>query len=47
MLDVAEVGKVAGVGELVEVDDLVAGIFVDEQAHYVRAYESGSAGDDD
>ena len=42
-----EVGEVAGIGELVEVDDMVLGVFVDEEAHYVRAYEAGAAGDED
>ena len=45
VLDVLEVGEVAGVCEFVEIDYAVVGIFVDEQAHDVRAYEAGAAGD--
>ena len=41
-LDVAEVGKVAGVGELVEADDAALGIFVDEEAHNMVADEPGA-----
>ena len=44
-LDVLEVGEVACIGELVEVDDLVVGVFVDEEADYVAADETGSACD--
>ena len=44
---VFEIGQVAGIGQLVKVDDVVLGILVDEEAHYVRAYEAGSAGDED
>ncbi len=42
-LDVGEVGKVAGVCELVEVHHTAVGIFVDEQADHMRADESGPA----
>ena len=47
VLDVLEVGEVAGIGQLVEVDDLVFGIFVDEEADDVAADEAGAASDDD
>ena len=47
VLDVLEVGQVAGVGQLVNVYDQAVGILVDEQAHHVAANESGPAGDDD
>ena len=44
LFDVAEVGEVARIGELVEIDDPVIRIFRDEQPHDVRADESGAAG---
>jgi hypothetical protein len=47
VFNVLQVGKVASVGEFVEVDDLILGIFIDEQTDYVRADEAGAAGDDD
>ena len=43
VFNVLEVGKVAGVCELVDVDDVVVGVFVHEEAYYVAADESGSA----
>ena len=46
VLDVLQVGEVAGVGELVEVDDVVVGIFVDEETDHVRTDESGASGDE-
>ena len=35
VLDVLQVGKVAGVGQLVEVDDMIIGILVDEKTYNV------------
>ena len=46
VLDILEVGKVAGVGQLVKVYNIVFGIFVDKQSDDVRADEAGSAGDE-
>ena len=43
VLDVTEVGEVAGIGQLVEVYDTVVGIFVYEEADYMGADESGAA----
>ncbi len=45
VLDVLEIGKVAGIGEFVKVDDVVFGIFVDEESYYVVADKTGSACD--
>ena len=45
VLDALEVRAVAGVGQLVEHDDLVAGRR--EPPHEVRADEAGAAGDED
>ena len=45
VLDALEVGAVAGVGQLVEDDDLVAG--GGEPPDEVRADEPGAAGDED
>ncbi len=47
VLYVSEVGEVSGVCEFVEIHDVVIRILVDEQAHNVRADESGAAGDED
>ena len=44
VLDAFEVRAVAGVGQLVEDGDLVAGL--DEPAHELRADEAGAAGDE-
>ena len=46
-LDVGQVGQVAGVGEFVDVDDAIVGIFPDEKPDDVRADEPGAPGDDD
>ena len=45
VLDVLEVRKVAGIGELVKIDDLVLGVFVDEESYDMRSDETGSSGD--
>ena len=42
-----EVGKVACVGKLVNIYNVVVGIFVHKQAHHVRADKSSTAGDND
>ena len=47
VLDVLKVGKVTRVGQLVEVDDLIFGIFVHEQANHMAADEASTASDDD
>ena len=44
VLDVLQVGEVAGIREFVEVDNVVVGIFVDEQAHHMGADEACTAG---
>ena len=44
VLDVFEIGKISCVGQLVEVDYQIVGIFVDKSLHVV-AYESCSTGD--
>lgn len=45
VFDVTQIGKIAGVGELIDIDDAVVGVFVDKEPDYVAAYEAGSAGD--
>ena len=47
VLNVFQVREVACVGQLVEVDDLVLGVLVDEEAYYVTADETGSTSYDD
>ena len=44
VLDVAEVGKVAGVCEFVNIDDAVVGVFVDKEPYNVAADEAGATG---
>ena len=41
--DILEIGQIAGVGQLIQVVDLVIGIFVHHQSYHVRADESGSS----
>lgn len=45
-LDILQVGEVAGIGELIKIDNLIFGIFVDEQTYNMTPYKSGTAGDD-
>ena len=45
VLDVLEVCEVAGIRQLVEVDDMVVGILVDKKSDNMGTDESGSAGD--
>ena len=47
VLDITEVCQVAGVGQFVEIDDVVVGIGVDEKADDMAAYEACPAGDHD
>ena len=44
VLDVPEVGEVAGVGQLIYVNYLIVRVFVHEQPDYMGAYESSSTG---
>ena len=46
-LYVTEVREVAGIGQLVDVYDMIVRIFRDEKTHDMRADESGSSGNDD
>lgn len=46
ILYVMEIGEVSGVGELVQIDDMVVRIFVDEKTDHMTAYEAGTAGND-
>ena len=43
--DIAQVFQVAGIGQLVEVDDAAVGVLRNEEPYDVRADESGAAGD--
>ena len=47
VLDILQIGQVAGVGQLVQVDDSVIGVFVHEEANNMAADEAGAAGDDE
>ncbi len=44
-LHVLEVGKVASISQLVEVDDVIVWIFIDKEAYNVRANEACTASD--
>ena len=46
VLDVLEVGQIAGISQLVKIDDLVLGIFVDKEADHMASNESCTSGDD-
>ena len=46
VLDVVEVGKITSIGQFVEIDDFIIRIFVDKQAHNMRADKTGAARDD-
>ena len=47
VFDVFQVGQVSGVGQLVQIDNVVVRILVDEEAYDVAADETGSSGNDD
>ena len=44
VLDVLQVGEVAGIGQLVEVYDSIIGIFVYKQAHDMASDKAGASG---
>ncbi len=46
-LDVLEVGEVACIGQFVEVDNLIVGIFVHKKANNMAADKAGATRDDD
>ena len=43
VLDVLEVGEVAGICQLVEIDDLILWVFVHEEANHMRANKASAA----
>ena len=47
VLDVLQIGEVAGIGQFVEVNDVILGILVHEQAHHVTSDEACAASNDD
>ena len=47
VFDVFQVGQVSGVGQLVQIDNVVVRILVDEEAYDMAADETGSSGNDD
>ena len=47
VFDVFQIGQVSGVGQLVQIDNMVVRILVDEKAYHVAADETGSSGNDD
>ena len=47
VLNVLEIGQIARISELIQVDDLVLRVLVHKQTDYVRANEAGPAGDDE
>lgn len=47
VFNIVQVGKVAGIGEFVEVDNAILWIFVDKESHHMRPYKAGPTGNDD
>ena len=47
VLDVLQVGKVAGIGQLIEINNLIIRIFVYKKANDMASDESSTASDDD
>jgi hypothetical protein len=47
ILNIGKICQIAGIGQFVEVDDVVVRIFVYKEANYVAADKSGTAGNDD
>ena len=47
VLNVLQVSEVAGIGQLVEIDDVILGILVHKQAHHVASNEACATGNDD
>ena len=45
VLDVLQVCKITGIGQLIQVNDVILGILVYKQSNYMRANESSSSGD--
>ena len=41
--DVTQIGEIAGVGQLVNVNYLIFRIFIDEKSHYVASDEPGAS----
>lgn len=44
---IGKIGKITGVGKLIDINYAIIGIFVDKQPHDMASDESGSAGDND
>ena len=44
ILDILQIGQVAGIGQFVKVDNPVLGIFVDKKSYDMAADEAGTAG---
>ena len=47
VLDILQVGQVARVGQLIDVDDVILGIFVHEKAYHMAPNEASATRDDD
>ena len=47
VLNILEVGKVAGISKFIDVDDTIVGILIDKKPYHMTPYKSGTAGDDD
>ena len=46
VFDVLQVSEVSSIREFVEIDDVIVGILVHEEANYMTSDESGTAGND-
>ncbi len=47
VLDILQVGQIAGIGQFIQVDNLVLRIFVHKKPDYMAADKPGTSGDDD
>ena len=47
ILDIAEICKITGIGEFIDIYNAIVRVLVYQQSDYVAAYESGSAGYED
>ena len=47
VLHIFKIGEIACIGKLVQIDDVIFGIFVYEKAYYMASYKACTAGDND
>ena len=47
LLNILQIGQIPGIGQLVEVDNMIVGLFRNEKPYDMRTDKSGSTGNDD